>query len=177
MAARKNRRVRYQVAASLDGFIGTPDGKPDWIPGDPDIDFGALFAQFDTLLLGRRTFESMGGQGQSPGMKTVVVSRTLKAADHPGVTVIGDGLAEAITALKAQPGKDIWLFGGGELFRSLASMGLVDRVEVALVPVLLGGGIPLAPPPLAQTRLTLDGHRLYKKSGIMLLEYAVEQKR
>ena len=77
---------------------------------------------------------------------------------------------EAITALKAQPGKDIWLFGGGELFRSLASLGLVDRVEVALVPVLLGGGIPLAPPPLAQTRLTLDGHRLYKKSGIMLLD-------
>ena len=114
----------------------------------------------------------MGGQGQSPGMKTVVVSRTLKAADHPGVTVIGDGLVEAITALKAQPGKDIWLFGGGELFRSLASLGLVDRVEVALVPVLLGGGIPLAPPPLAQTRLTLDGHRLYKKSGIMLLECA-----
>lgn len=177
MAARKGRRVRYQVAASLDGFIGTPDGKPDWIPSDPDIDFGALFAQFDTLLLGRRTFEAMGGQGQSPGMKTVVVSRTLKAADHPGVTVIGDGLAEAITALKAKPGKDIWLFGGGELFRSLASMGLVDRVEVAVVPVLLGGGIPLAPPPLAQTRLTLDGHRLYKKSGIMLLEYAIKKDR
>ena len=173
MAAGATRRVRYQVAASLDGFIAAPDGKADWIPSDPDIDFGALFAQFDTLLLGRRTFEGMGGQGQSGGMKTVVVSRTLKAADHPGVTVIADGLAEAISAMKAQPGKDIWLFGGGELFRSLASLGLVDRVEMALVPVLLGGGTPLVPPPLAQTRLRLDGHRLYKKSGIMLLEYAV----
>ena len=68
MAARKGRRLRYQVAASLDGFIGTADGKPDWIPSDPDIDFGALFAQFDTLLIGRRTFEGMGGQGQSPGI-------------------------------------------------------------------------------------------------------------
>ncbi len=171
------RRVRYQVAASLDGFIAAPDGKTDWIPMDPDIDFGALFAQFDTLLLGRRTFEGMGGQGQSPGMKTVVVSRTLKAADYPGVTIVGDGLAEAVTALKAQPGKDIWLFGGGELFRSLASLGLVDRVEVAVIPVLLGGGTPLAPPPLSQTRLKLDGHRLYDKSGIMLLEYALEDKR
>jgi dihydrofolate reductase len=167
------RRVRYQVAASLDGFIATPDGKPDWIPRDPDIDFGALFAQFDTFLLGRRTFEAMAGQGQSSGMKTVVVSRTLKAADHPGVTVIADGLADAVKALKAQPGKDIWLFGGGELFRSLASLGLVDRVEVAVVPVLLGGGTPMVPPPFAQTRLKLDGHRLYKKSGIMLLEYSV----
>jgi dihydrofolate reductase len=175
VAAHATRRVRYQVAASLDGFIAAPDGTADWIPMDPDIDFGALFAQFDTLLLGRRTFEGMGGQGQSPGMKTVVVSRTLKAADYPGVTVINEGLAEAITALKAQPGKDIWLFGGGELFRSLASLGLVDRVEVALVPILLGGGTPLAPPPFAQTRLKLESHRRYDRSGIMLLEYSMER--
>src|SRR5687768_12311843 len=114
MAKKTTRRLRYQVAASLDGFIGTPDGKPDWIPSDPEIDFGALFAQFDTFLLGRRTFEAMGGKGQSGGVKTVVVSRTLKAADHPDITVIADGLREAVTALKAQPGKDIWLFGGGE---------------------------------------------------------------
>jgi dihydrofolate reductase len=173
MAAKATRRLRYQVAASLDGYIGSTDGKPDWIPRDPDIDFNAMFAQFDTFLVGRRTFEAMGGHSQSGAMKTVVVSRTLKAADHPGVTVIADGVAEAVKALKAQPGKDIWLFGGGELFRSLASLGLVDRVEVAVVPVLLGAGTPLVPPPLAQTRLKLDGHRLYKKSGIMLLEYTV----
>ena len=174
MAAGTQRRVRYQVAASLDGFVAGPNGEADWIPMDPDIDFGALFAQFDTLLMGRRTYEGMASQGGGSGMKTVVVSRTLKAADHPGVTVIADGLADAVAALKAKPGKDIWLFGGGELFRSLASLGLVDRVEVALVPVVLGGGIPLAPPPMTRTRLRLDGHRLYEKSGIMLLEYAVE---
>ena len=174
MAAASTRRVRYQVAASLDGFIAAPNGKADWIPSDPDIDFGALFAQFDTFLLGRRTFEAMGGKGQ-PGTKTVVVSRTLKPADHPGVTVIADGLADAVAALKTEKGKDIWLFGGGELFRSLVSLGLVDTVEVALVPILLGGGIPLAPPPFAQTRLRLEGHRLYEKSGIMLMEYTVER--
>ena len=176
MAAGTSRQVRYQVAASLDGFVAGPHGEADWIPMDPDIDFGALWAQFDTLLMGRRTYEGMVSQGQSGGafgMKTVVVSRTLKGEDHPGVTIIADGLAGAVATLKAKPGKDIWLFGGGELFRSLASLGLVDRVEVALVPVVLGGGIPLAPPPMARTRLRLDGHRLYKKSGIMLLEYAV----
>ena len=171
------RRVRYQVAASLDGYIAAPDGKADWIPMDPDIDFGALFAQFDTLLMGRRTFDGMISQGQGGGsgfgMKTVVVSRTLKAADHPNVTVIADGLAEAVAALKATPGKDIWLFGGGELFCSLVGLGLVDTVEVAVVPTLLGGGTPLVPSPLAQARLKLEGHRLYEKSGIMLLEYAV----
>jgi dihydrofolate reductase len=177
MTTGTTRRVRYQVAASLDGYVAGPKGEADWIPMDPDIDFGALFAQFDTLLMGRRTFEGLVAQGQSSGgafgMKTVVVSRTLNPADHPDVTVVADGLKEAVATLKAQPGKDIWLFGGGQLFRSLAELGLVDRVEVALVPILLGGGIPLVPAPASTTRLVLDGQRHYPKSGIMLLEYAV----
>lgn len=180
MASANTRRIRYQVAASLDGYVAAPDGRADWIPSDPDIDFGALFAQFDTLLMGRKTFDAMAGQGQgggSFGMKTIVVSRTLRAADHPSVTVIADGLAESVKELKAKPGKDIWLFGGGELFRSLASLGLVDRVEIAVVPVLLGGGTPMVPAPCKRTRLRLDGHKLYPKSGIMLLEYAVESDR
>ena len=176
MAAGVTRQVRYQVAASLDGYVAGPNGEADWIPMDPDIDFGALFAQFDTLLMGRRTFEGLVAQGQSGGafgMKTVVVSRTLNPADHPGVTVVADGLKEAVADLKRQSGKDIWLFGGGQLFRSLAELGLVDRVEVAVVPILLGGGIPLVPAPASRTRLVLDGQRHYPKSGIMLLEYAV----
>ena len=176
----QKRRVRYQVAASLDGYIAGPGGEADWIPMDPDIDFGALFAQFDTLLMGRRTFEGVtqgqSGGGGAFGMKTVVVSRTLKAADYPGVTVIQDPLADAVADLKAQPGKDIWLFGGGGLFRSLAALGLVDRVEIALVPVLLGAGIPLLPTPSERIKLVLDGQRHYPKSGIMLLEYAVEHR-
>src|SRR5438874_2414645 len=79
------RRIRYQVATSLDGYIAGPKGEADWIIMDPDIDFRALFAQFDTLLVGRRTFEAMGGAkakgGVMPGMKVLVFSRTLKQAD------------------------------------------------------------------------------------------------
>ncbi len=78
-----------------------------------------------------------------------------------------------MAALRAEPGKDIWLFGGGSLFRSLLDAGLVDTVEVAIMPVLLGGGIPLLPPPAKQTKLKLTGHKVYK-TGIVSLEYSVE---
>ena len=109
------RRIRYQVAMSLDGYIAGPNGEADWIIMDPDIDFGALFAQFDTFLLGRRTFETIGGRGPggSKGTKTIVFSRTLQQRDYPKVTIVADGCRQTVTALRAQPGKDIWLFGGG----------------------------------------------------------------
>jgi dihydrofolate reductase len=168
------RRVRYQVASSLDGYIAGPNGEFDWIIMDPDIDFEAIFRQFDTLLMGRRTYELMQGQGGPwGGMRTVVFSRTLRAAEHPQVTVVGSDAAAAVKDLQAESGKDIWLFGGGELFRSLLEAGCVDTVEPAVIPVLLGGGIPLLPSPAARRSLELTGHRTYK-SGIVLLEYAIK---
>jgi dihydrofolate reductase len=167
------RRIRYQVAMSLDGYIAGPNGEADWITMDPEIDFGALFAQFDTFLLGRRTFETMGGGAVgSKRTKTVVFSRTLQQHNYPKVTIVADGVRETVAALRAQPGKDIWLFGGGALFRSLLSEGLVDSVEVAIMPVLLGAGIPLLPSPADVATLKLTGHKVYK-TGIVLLEYSV----
>lgn len=168
------RRIRYQVAASLDGYIAGPNGEYDWIIMDSEIDFGALFSQFDTLLMGRRTYEGMQGSGADQGMKVVVFSQTLRQEDHAGVTIVADRVEETVQELRGQPGKDIWLFGGGVLFRSLLQLGLVDSVEVAVIPVLLGGGIPLLPAPTAQKALSLTGNRIYEKSGIVLLEYAVK---
>ena len=169
------RRVRLSVAMSLDGYIAGPNGEIDWIVIDPDIDFGALMGAFDTVLLGRKTYEAtrqQGGTGGIPGMKAYVFSRTLRQADCPDV-IVSDKPAETLTVLKATRGKDIWLFGGGSLFRSLLKLGLVDAVEVAVIPVLLGGGLPLLPHPAQEAKLRLVKHRIYEKTGTVSLEYAL----
>jgi dihydrofolate reductase len=110
--------------------------------------------------------------GAMPGMKTLVFSRTLRQRDHPKVIIVAEKVEETLTALRAGSGKDIWLFGGGLLFRSLLDAGLVDTVEVAVMPVLLGGGIPLLPYPAKQAKLKLTGQKVYR-TGIVSLEYAV----
>jgi dihydrofolate reductase len=161
---------------SLDSYIAGPNGETDWIHTDPDIDFKAIFRQFDTFLVGRRTFEPMARakRAATPGMKTYVFSRTLKQSDHPHVTVVAEDAAETVAALRKEAGKDIWLFGGGQLFRSLAAAGLVDAVEVAVMPVLLGGGVPLLPPPSPRIKLELTAHNV-TRTGIVSLHYAVRQ--
>jgi dihydrofolate reductase len=75
--------------------------------------------------------------------------------------------------LKAEPGKPIALFGGGDLFRSLLAAGLVDGVEVSLIPILLGGGIPLLPTPASRVTLKLRSQKVYKTTGTIGLEYDI----
>jgi dihydrofolate reductase len=170
------RRIHFQVASSLDGFIADSDGNYDWIVSDPTIDFKKLLDQFDTLLMGRLTYQTMlASGGDLFGKKVFVFSKTLRQDDHPEVEIIYDISENKINELKQTPGKDIWLFGGGELFRSFLKLGLVDTVELAIIPILLGGGQPFLPQPASRQALTFRQHHVYP-SGIVMLEYDVKTK-
>ena len=169
------RKVRFSVAASLDGYIAGPGGEFVWIPEDPTVDFAEIFAGVDTVLLGRRSYEiTQNGPPWTAGTRVYVFSRTLRAEDHPGVTMVAENAGAVVAALRQEAGGHIWLFGGGALFGSLLAEGQVDTVEVTVVPILLGGGVPLIPSGAPRTFLLLTGTHAYP-SGMVSLTYSVQR--
>lgn len=169
------RQVLYRVASSVDGYIAGPRGEVDWITRDPAVDFAKIYESVDTVLLGRRTYELTRQAGAPPwpqGWQIYVFSRSLPPEEHPEVTVVRDNAGERVAALRAAAGREIWLFGGGSLFRSLLGAKQVDMVDVLIVPVLLGGGVPLLEAGAPRTQLALDQVERYP-SGLLGLRYRV----
>jgi dihydrofolate reductase len=171
------RQVRYSVAASLDGYIARPNGEFDWIVIDPEIDFAAMYAGFSGLVMGRRSYDVFVATGGAvgPALPTYVYSRSLPEGDRDGVIFARDAVSHVRALKQAADDKPLWLWGGGDLFRNLAEAGLVDGVDVAIIPVLLGGGIQLLPSPGPRLPLQLRTHRLYANTGTLFLEYDVRR--
>jgi dihydrofolate reductase len=124
-------------------------------------------------VVGRRTFEVAPAAFRMAEMRVFVFARTLRPHDYPDVSIVGEDAGETLAAPRTAPGKDIRLFGGGSLFHNLLDPGLVDTVEVAVMPVLRVGGIPLLPPPASRTRLEPLGNKV-SRMGIVSLEYAMK---
>jgi dihydrofolate reductase len=171
------RALRYSVAQSLDGYIAGPNGEFDWIVVDPEIDFAAMYAGFSGLVMGRRSYDVFVATGGAvgPALPTYVYSRTLPEGERDGVTFVADAVPHMRRLKKISHTKPLWLWGGGELFHQLAGAGLVDGIDVAIVPVLLGGGVPLLPTPGPRLSLQLRRHRLYATTGTVFLEYDIRR--
>jgi len=113
------------------------------------------------------------GQPTFPGKKNYIFSSTLTRADVPKSSILSTTPEQTVTELRSAPdnGKDIWLFGGGELFRTLLAAHLVDEIELVVIPILLGTGIPLLPA-APRVQLTLKQHKVYN-SGTLSLTYSI----
>jgi dihydrofolate reductase len=144
-------------------------------------EFSKISDTFDTILIGRKTYDQTLTQSPEPGqemagftgIKTYVFSRTMKEGPSADVKIISDNAGEFVRSLKNEGGKDIWLFGGGILAASLLRERLVDEIGVAIQPVLLGSGVPLFPDIGMQLDLQLLECKTYK-NGIVALKYGVK---
>lgn len=176
------RKVKYGVGVSLDGYIAAPDGSTEWLERATrkakGEDFGMrdFFQSIDTVLMGRKTYEiglKMGmDKAGYPKMKNYVFSRTLPPGERDGVEFVSGDPGEFVARLKEQPGKDIWLCGGGELARELLKSGVLDEVILGIAPVLLGAGRLTFPPEFPETEVELVECKPYK-GGVVGLTYRV----
>ena len=144
------RKIILYIATSLDGFIAENDGGLNWLENFPHIEgedygYADLMQQTDTTLMGSGTYkiiEDFKGPFPYPDTKNYVfTSRDLKSP-HP-ISFIQDDAATFVADLKHQPGKTIWLIGGGKLNATLANAGLIDEIILTQIPVFLGEGIPV----------------------------------
>jgi dihydrofolate reductase len=174
------RKVTYGAACSLDLYITGPNGDMSWLRwGDEAAAYMTEYwATIDTVVMGRKTYEvaraqSAGDKSSYPGVTTYVCSRTLKPGEDEGVEVISRDAAELIRELKAKPGKDICIMGGGELGSSLLDSGVVDEVGLNIHPILLGSGVPLFRPMMRQIELELAESKVWT-NGCVLVTYRVK---
>jgi dihydrofolate reductase len=172
------RKLILQVAVSLDGFIEGPNGEIDWCLTDQNYGLKDFFKQIDTLFIGRKTYELMLRMADSapagfPKFKEYIFSTTLDKVKDDAVLIKKDVQSE-VEKIKNGQGKDIWLFGGGNLTTSLMNLGLVDEIWLAMQPVILSGGKPLFANLKDRVALRLLDSKTYS-TGLVFLKYAIEQ--
>jgi dihydrofolate reductase len=173
----QSRKLIYYVAMSLDGFIMREDGSPEGFlaEGRYIADFLFSLNQFDTVLMGRRTYEWGFAHGATPGepapypnpMMNYVFSKSLPDYRHERLRVIREDAPTFVRRLKGQQGGAIWLCGGGDLAGSL-----IDELIVKLNSVLFGKGVALFGKSPGEAGLTFLDSKTYT-DGLLMLHYAI----
>jgi dihydrofolate reductase len=169
-----SRHIILGLGISLDGYIARPDGAVDFLFMPKDYSMADFFASIDTAIMGRKTYDvalKMGGGGfRGSKIANYVFSRTLPSGTRDGLTFVDESPAAFVERLRKEPGKHIWLMGGGELAREFLKADLVDELYLGIVPFLLGEGIPLFPSGFPQRDFSLVENKTYSK-GLVGLKY------
>ena len=172
--------IVYYVAASIDGYIATPDGGVEWLPlietEGEDYGYHKFYDSIDAVLMGRRTYEKIleHADWPYPGKPCWVFTRRKLAAKRPEVIPTSDSPVQIAEELQTRRLKRAWLVGGGELATSFRIRGLISEYQIAFVPTILGDGIPLFAAGGPQDKLRLAGCESFP-GGTILLRYLCDK--
>jgi dihydrofolate reductase len=172
----KTRRFIVSLAVSADGFIARLDGSVDWLDRPwPKHHYGMdeFQASIDTVLLGGRTYREAAGKGGGFGRKTkhYVFTHNPPATAPKGIEFVNEPVTQFAARLRAQPGKDVWLMGGGGLIASFVDANEVDDFILNVIPMFIGEGIPLIAPARRTVPLALKEARPFE-DGVVRLHYS-----
>lgn len=159
------------IAVSLDGKIARPDGGvEDWLVADypPEgLGFEEFYAGVGAILMGRGTYEAIAPHGWPYGDKAVTVLTSRPIADlPPGVRVRSGDLAAVVAELETEGHGTVWVEGGGQVISDMIGLGKLDVLEMAVIPIILGDGIPMLPAGTPELKLELEFARPWRKGAI-----------
>ena len=179
------RKIIVRAATSADGYIARPDGDVEWLnrrPQTADYGMKAFHETIDTILWGRKTYDWLldyarqHGQEADSLIDTTVAnylfSRTPKHQLLRGVELVREAVKPFAQRLRARPGKHTWMMGGAGLIASFLDEGEIDEFDIAVMPVLIGEGIPLVEPRHRDVELRLLSSESYP-DGVVRLRYEV----
>ena len=169
-------QVVLYIAASLDGYIAGPNGEIDWLSlvdrEGEDYGYTEFYQSVDAIISGSKTYELAVSfpEWPYPGKPTFVFTRRPLKSERDDVSFLSEEVDSAMEKIKAQGFQRVWLLGGGELVRSFLQHGLIDEYIISTIPIILGEGVPLFPPPTPEQSLELISSRQYE-SGLLQAHY------
>ncbi len=172
------RKTKLQLQITVDGYLAGPNGEMDWmtVPWTDDLNdyVTDIWKPVDTIVLGRKLAEGFipawesGPEGedqasidQMNNTPKVVISDSLTESPWKNATVAGGNLTEIVNGLRAEPGGDIMVSGGGTLARGLIAEGLIDELHLFVNPVAIGAGMAVFPELGSNQQLRLVGSRSF----------------